>query len=85
MTFEEIEVGKIYTHNDDGLYKILDKGLNYVIVLIYEQSHYVATVSIWSSEEQFYYDSLNEITDSYYYDLFNDLVYYNDSQLKDIR
>lgn len=43
MKFEEIEVGQVYSaENDVSLYLVVHKGYNYIIVINYSTVHYVA-------------------------------------------
>lgn len=51
MTFNELEIGHCYSRGDDALYKVMDKGTNWVLVLSHSSHHHVATPWIFNSAE----------------------------------
>ena len=80
--FSELEIGKCYTYGDDSLYKVVDKGTDWILVLSYSCNHHVATPWIYKDSE-IKYDKLYEETDEWIIDVFNNLEYENYDILKE--
>lgn len=81
MRFDDIEVGHIYTPHDDGVYKIIEKGADYIIALNYSYNHKVATPWIYKYDDKFL-DSLDEETDDYVRYIFDNMRYHGYDMLK---
>ena len=82
MTFDELEIGHCYTHHDDGSYKVIDKGSDWVLMWNYSCNHHVAVPWIHKSDDNFF-DGLDEETDEWENDVFNNLVYHDYDMLKE--
>lgn len=80
--FNELEIGKCYTYGDDSLYKVVDKGTDWILVLSYSYNHHVATPWIYKDSE-IKYDKLYEETDEWKTDIFNNLEYHDYDILKE--
>lgn len=82
MTFNELEIGHCYSRGDDALYKVVDKGPDWVLVLSYSFNHRVATPWIFNTID-INEDNLHEETDEWETDIFNNLSYTNYDMLKE--
>ena len=82
MTFNELEIGHCYTHHYDSSYKVIDKGSNWVLMWVYSSNHHVANPWIYKSDDDLF-DGLDEETDEWETDIFNNLEYYDYSMLKE--
>ena len=74
MKLEELEVGKCYSRRDDALYKVVAKGDGWVCVLHYSYNHYVCVAEI-CDEEELYMEGMEEVTEEWEYEIFNELHY----------
>ena len=82
MTVNELKIGHCYSRGDDALYKVIDKGTNWVLVLSYSYSHRVASPWIFNSAE-INEDNLYEETDEWVVEIFNNLDYHDYDMLKE--
>ena len=86
MTKEELEEGKCYSRGDNAVYKIVAMDNNWILVLQYSFNHRIAVPWIYTSEE-FIEDNLEEInenTEHWYYDIFEELTYIDAQTLKEL-
>ena len=82
MTREELEIGKYYTGGGEPIYKLVDIGTDWVLVIHYSTVHYVATSEFVSMEE--FLSGWSEYEDDWCDDFFeNDLVYGDWRTLRD--
>ena len=79
ITFEDLEIGKFYTTHDDCLFKVVDKGKNWYLVLSYSYNHHVFNPILYPKEEMLedYNKDLEEVENDlwYYENLFNNAEY----------
>lgn len=84
INFEDIEIGKLYTCGDDALFKVLEKGKDWILVLTYSYNHKVACPWIYSlKEDSFIFEYLYEETEDYLKEIFDNLDYADYNTLKD--
>lgn len=86
MTKDKIEVGKCYSRGDDAVYKVVAMDNDWVLVLQYSFNHHIVVPWIYTSEE-FVEDNLeeiNETTEHWYYDIFDELTYIDSQTLKEL-
>ena len=82
MRFEDLEIGKCYTHHDDGLYKVIDKGADWVLMWKYSCNHKVAMPWIHKSDDDFF-NGMEEETNEWETEIFDNLVYCSNDLVKD--
>lgn len=83
MTFNDLKIGYYYTHGDDAVYKIIDKGSNWVCALTYEISHHVACPEIFMYDD-FDYNTLYEDDFDECEYIFEHMVFCDRTMLKEI-
>ena len=74
MKLEDLEIGKYYTRDDDALYKVVAKGIDWVCVLHYSLNHRVCNAEI-CNEEKLYMEGMHEDIDDWNDEIFDELVY----------
>ena len=77
-----IEEGKCYTWHDDGLYKVIAIGTDWVLVLCHSFNHHVCCPRIFKIED-FVSEGMEEETDSWRCGIFDNLKFYDDLSLKE--
>lgn len=82
INFNNLEIGHCYSRGDDALYKVIDKGSDWVLVLSYSYNHHIANPWIFNAVE-INEDNLHEETNEWEIDIFNNLEYYNYDILKE--
>lgn len=80
MSIQDIEVGKCYTCGDDGLYKVVAKGDDWLCVLSYSYNHCVCVPQIIS--EEWIYSDWYEETDEWSKSIFDNLKCIDGEYLK---
>jgi len=83
LNFNSLEIGHCYSRGDDALYKVVDKGSGWVLVLSYSFNHHVATPWIFNATEINEDIFLHEETDEWETDIFNNLEYHEYDMLKE--
>ena len=83
MEFKDLQIGHYYTHGDDAVYKIIDKGSNWLCALYYSCNHHVASPVIFMDDD-FDYNTLYEDDYEQCEYTFSHLVFNSRDLLKEI-
>lgn len=78
---EDLKIGHYYTYHDDALYKIIDKGKDWVAFISYYFNDSIASVHI-ESQKDFLSDEVWEDLSDNTIELFNSLQFYDWDFLK---
>ena len=81
MTIEDLEIGKFYNADGEAVYKLVDIGVDWVLVLVYSTVHYVCNAEFYTIEE--FLKDFNKEENEWAEDLFEtELIYDNWQMLK---
>jgi hypothetical protein len=81
MKIEDFEIGKCYSVGDDGLYKVVAKGCDWLCILSYSYNHCSCSSEIVSVE--WCDGDWHEETDDWITEIFDNLEYAGYNFLKD--
>ena len=81
MIREDLQIGKYYSNGGEPIYKLVDIGVDWILVIHYSTVHYVANAEFFKLEE--FLEDFYEDDDDWNDDVFdNELIYSNWQTLK---